>query len=68
MGWKSTVTLTKEDALNKLNELFENDLGKLDNETLEDILEVVYGDKLGYNFHIGSQEDSDYTEGLLHLE
>ncbi len=50
MGHKSTIDITKEEALSIIENI---DLEELDNETLADVLEAVLGgESHGHNYRI----------------
>lgn len=52
MGWKSTITLTREECIKRLKYALEN-LEEKDNEILTDMLEAYCGgEKYGHNFQI----------------
>lgn len=54
MGWKSTVTVTREEALS----LIYAHLEEISDENLADVLEAVMGgDSHGYNYAIGEPDD-----------
>lgn len=55
MGWKSTLEITREDALSEIM----RHILKSDDEQIADILETLVGDKLGYNFTIIHEYDED---------
>lgn len=50
MGWKSTVQITKEEALIKIMIALSNP--ELDNEVLADVVEMLVGDAEGANYRI----------------
>lgn len=53
MGWKSTINLTREEALARIEEaLTLIDLHNLSNERLSEILEILQGDEEGANYSI----------------
>ncbi len=49
MGAKSTIEITRKDALDFIDRLLKN---KISDEELEKIMEILYGDKLLYNYSI----------------
>lgn len=52
MGWKSTIDVSKEEALSLIYSHME-DLENLDNETICDVLEAVMGgENHGHNYRI----------------
>ena len=55
MGWKSTVVLTKEDALLRVQEAIAS--SDLKDEELANALEALVGDRDGYNYKIVSEEE-----------
>lgn len=65
MGWKSTVHITREDALKELQRA----LVSISNDDLAEALEFALGyDKCGYNFRIVEEynkDDYNYREGTL---
>ena len=50
MGWKSTVEITRQEALAQVLIALSNP--ELENERLEDVLEDLVGDKMGHNYRI----------------
>jgi len=61
MGWKSTRILTRETIEKKIMKEL-NDINKLDNNTLCQILEIIGGDKnsdvyAGYNYMVGDEDE-----------
>ena len=47
MGWKSTIEITREDALREVRKALDGDFTNLE---LEELLETLYGEKTGANF------------------
>ena len=64
MGWKTTLYITREDALKELRKAID----LLTDEELADTLESAVGDRKGYNFRIVGEYSikdtySNYKEG-----
>lgn len=56
MGAYSTVTLTRQQAIDKINSL---DVESLTNEELENILFAMYGDREVHNYGIINEGEND---------
>jgi hypothetical protein len=60
MGWKSTITITREDALFIAKKALE--APELKDEELANALESLVGDRVGYNYTIIERYVGDSSE------
>lgn len=56
MGWKSTVTISREDAICKLQEICWDNMS---NVVLSEALEGVFGNREGANYDVEGDEPQD---------